>query len=541
MLKASPLPYLSRIDCFGDRWIGLNDVQMEGKWNWSSGASCSYRSWVKPSGGSKHIIPRPIAQGGHWKDCAMVWGWLGGGHHKDSWQDQRCTVKLPYLCGGHGQVRHSAKRCLPGWSVVDVKGGSSTKLNGGCFKYFPDDLDFIKAEAYCVSHGAHLARIDSWQQNLKLREMAGATGRPLIGYTDIATERDWRWIDGAMSPFTAWLPGQPNNLGGQDCARMITAQDCKPVPKTYCHGRWDDIPCADSVHYEGFICRLDGYEFEHQNTQPSKPTPKPSLSTTKSKIATTLALSGLKAIDFDFTAREGFKVTVSGQVNACSGPGRPHSLCRPSDVSITHVVAIGRRLNNVLSVSFELTVSQTSKAISDLKAYVSSPAFTTDLKAVGGNLAQVSSAVILIPPVSKSPPGPVVTSAASDNPSTAVVFAMVMGGVVIIFAMVIYLYVKAGQISTSRPDRTGIRVHDRAIEMNLRQDAIGVQPSLVPGVLISEDHNPFPVVVGAPSFAPPPYFAPPPAEDLRRQYATNVGEAPLASEASSDETGKRDV
>ncbi len=61
------------------------------------------------------------------------------------------------------------------------------------------------------------------------------TGSPWVGLSDVDAEGSYRWENGEpykIAPFNPWAPGQPNNLGDEDCVYKIE------------DGQLDDASCA---------------------------------------------------------------------------------------------------------------------------------------------------------------------------------------------------------------------------------------------------------------------------------------------------------
>ncbi|XP_062599225.1 collectin-11-like [Saccostrea cucullata] len=65
-----------------------------------------------------------------------------------------------------------------------------------------------------------------------------------IGATDRDVEGKFVWdSDKCPVTFSAWYPGEPNNLlGDQDCVGLLIS------------GQWDDRLCNESL---GFVCEMD--------------------------------------------------------------------------------------------------------------------------------------------------------------------------------------------------------------------------------------------------------------------------------------------
>ena len=55
-----------------------------------------------------------------------------------------------------------------------------------------------------------------------------------IGLSDQGSEGTFVWLDGTSADFTAWLPGEPNQLGEEDCVQYPAGGP----------GTWNDLDCA---------------------------------------------------------------------------------------------------------------------------------------------------------------------------------------------------------------------------------------------------------------------------------------------------------
>ena len=131
--------------------------------------------------------------------------------------------------------------CDSGWTVID----------GDCFKYFPSPQDASTAEANCVSHGAHLAKIETSAQNSGAFGLTNG-GKVLIGLTDEDSEGSWRWRDGSTPGYTSWASGQPDSTGDEDYAYFWgsgTWHDCS----SYCDGNPAGYICSKNVAYSGTL------------------------------------------------------------------------------------------------------------------------------------------------------------------------------------------------------------------------------------------------------------------------------------------------
>ncbi|XP_070539251.1 perlucin-like protein [Ptychodera flava] len=64
-------------------WIGLTDIDVEGKWVWADGSPLKYSNW-------NHGEPN---NAGGIEDCAHFWSSLDG-----RWNDYPCSARLGFIC-----------------------------------------------------------------------------------------------------------------------------------------------------------------------------------------------------------------------------------------------------------------------------------------------------------------------------------------------------------------------------------------------------------------------------------------------------------
>ena len=105
---------------------------------------------------------------------------------------------------------------------------------------FTDETGMNKtqAQASCESAGMSLPSINDYSTNSEILSLLSSTdGNGWLGLTDAASEGNWMWDDGRSLEYTHWSPGEPNNVGNEDCAEMIT-----DTSASY-RGYWNDLPC----------------------------------------------------------------------------------------------------------------------------------------------------------------------------------------------------------------------------------------------------------------------------------------------------------
>jgi hypothetical protein len=110
-------------------------------------------------------------------------------------------------------------------------------------------LDWEDSQAYCVSKGGALVKIDDSDENSDVAELISQEGSTWIGANDRDKEGEFRWTDNSPVENAHWQGGQPNDSGdGEDCAVLHAAGD------------WNDVDCSltgfDGGHKMTFVCEL---------------------------------------------------------------------------------------------------------------------------------------------------------------------------------------------------------------------------------------------------------------------------------------------
>ncbi|KAF5885767.1 putative C-type lectin domain family 20 member A isoform X1, partial [Clarias magur] len=155
-------------------WIGLyNDIN---SWRWSMGNEPlgSSRYWYSPN-------PKNLNSNQY---CAGI-DTLG-------WFDHECSAKQPFICF---DGRYT---------------GSSSYI------YISDNMTWSEAQRYCRANHTDLASARNTAENSVLLAMVS-------GGTWFGLFRDsWKWSDSTNFTFMAWVPGEPNNLLGQEYCVFFT-------------------------------------------------------------------------------------------------------------------------------------------------------------------------------------------------------------------------------------------------------------------------------------------------------------------------------
>ncbi|NXT37388.1 CL17A protein, partial [Pelecanoides urinatrix] len=122
-------------------------------------------------------------------------------------------------------------RCPAGWQ----------QFAKNCYFFSTTTKPWQAAKDSCADFNAHLAIVDSEQENKFLANHIMEDRVFWLGLTDAHKEGDWQWVDGHSLSLPFWNRGEPNNVGhqGEDCATIFS------------NGRWNDITCSN---VEAWIC-----------------------------------------------------------------------------------------------------------------------------------------------------------------------------------------------------------------------------------------------------------------------------------------------
>ena len=154
-----------------------------------------------------------------------------------------------------------ANNTLSGGSGDDILKGSTgnDNLNGGAgsdqifgdlespfFSFngkiylLSDEGRWTEAQAQAVSLGGNLVTVNDAAENQFLVNTFGSAN-PWIGFTDQVVEGQFRWANGEVVTYTNWIPGEPNDSGGEDYANLVDGSG----------GKWNDVP--NDISLQGII------------------------------------------------------------------------------------------------------------------------------------------------------------------------------------------------------------------------------------------------------------------------------------------------
>ncbi len=195
-------------------WIGLHDREGEALYQWISGSSSPFRSYMGSEPNDNGV-----------EDCHDI---LASGN----WNDANCGENHRGVCEcdpGYVAPAVSACRAAPG----------GTSLDGRIYHLRMQPLGWVEAEAECVSIGSHLAVPGDGDENARIDQSFPADS--WIGFSDRATRGTFEWVNGAPSTgYTLWGAAQPSGLPGEDCVAIDAV-----VPT----GGWEDGDCTTPRPY----------------------------------------------------------------------------------------------------------------------------------------------------------------------------------------------------------------------------------------------------------------------------------------------------
>lgn len=249
---ASLLPRARNYDTF--YWIGLLDETKKRAWKWITGEEFSYQDWrpgePNNAGGNEYYVamtasPEASVHG--------TWNDFEGPHRTHD-------IIVGFVCEWDEPNPPVVNRSARPDGIV-VRTGSPVPLHsfkGHRYAVVTEPVTWSQAEARCKELGGRLLTAESKEEwDFILQIVLRPT--PLqtfywIGLTDTEKQGDWRWITGGKPAFIKWLPGEPNNFGGNEHYVAILATT-DPLQ----HGGLNDLEGPNRVHdvVVGYVCKFD--------------------------------------------------------------------------------------------------------------------------------------------------------------------------------------------------------------------------------------------------------------------------------------------
>ncbi|GCC22034.1 hypothetical protein chiPu_0000418 [Chiloscyllium punctatum] len=250
-------------------WIGLNQMNIAGGWQWSDGTPLVFVNWNDDILDLYHLEE---------SSCATM---NSDGH----WKVSPCEAALPYACkkpltqGRHESVdpwKYSSTECEAGWLAY----------NGFCYYMNRQDLKWDDADSSCKSNESHLISIHSLADvELVVSKLHEAYSYEI--WTGLRSDQFpalFKWSDGSPVTFTYWDQAQPNipynttehcvSYGGKLGQWKISECDsklsyvCKKQGRTLNKTDSSDVGCPQGENWRrhgSFCYTLDSTEVEFES------------------------------------------------------------------------------------------------------------------------------------------------------------------------------------------------------------------------------------------------------------------------------------
>ncbi|CAH1255346.1 ADGRG7 [Branchiostoma lanceolatum] len=250
--------------------------------------------------------------------------------------------------------------CAPGYTGYHCQTGCRED-SGVCYTDFAELKTYDEARQSCAADGRwgllampKDSEINSFIHNL------GSNGTRWIGLNDRNNEGQFVFEDGqtlASTGYSSWGPGEPNDLGGEDCVEVSGSGHV-----------WNDKPCTN---YRGFICQMllptTVFPTTTMTTIPTTPQPTTDMTTLLTTVETTAPPT---AVSKNTTGTSPLYKKTGDVVATCYGETvtvtDPYSnrvnLTFPKTAGDKHVYSIERCANNTESAGVPLAVRRCVRA-----------------------------------------------------------------------------------------------------------------------------------------------------------------------------------
>jgi hypothetical protein len=349
--------YLANLLTLQSAWIGLNDSNNDGQFEWGCGDPLDYTNWYpgQPNNynGSQDCVE--MLNNGQWNDqypyyllefimekpCSFVnqiagptsGTFLTGGTYVVTYETsdvcgpvETCSFNVVVQDGLSLTCPEDIVTSAPAnsqgvavnWNIPEVSSCCSDCTTGGGFipgfvymgsqnghHYYcstaPATWD--DAQANCVASGGHLAVINNSAENTYLANIL-ALQSAWIGANDTATEGTFQWVNGDPFSYTNWYPGQPNNYNGaQHHVEMLN------------NGQWNDQYGFYALEY---IMEIESCLSLSQTAGPAPGSVLPPGSTHTVTYTAADGCGNVETCSFD--------ITVESETAVCN-PGGQNSSC----------------------------------------------------------------------------------------------------------------------------------------------------------------------------------------------------------------------
>uniref|UniRef100_A0A8C3VJQ3 Lymphocyte antigen 75 n=1 Tax=Catharus ustulatus TaxID=91951 RepID=A0A8C3VJQ3_CATUS len=234
--NASELSYIQGKDDIAEIfWIGLNQLDVSGGWQWSDHKPLNFLNWhpgTDISGGMENILNSSY--------CVVMNAASG------QWQSYHCGTQLPYACKKSlNEVssipefwRHLDTRCDPGWLPHD----------GFCYMLINNEAPWSTADELCKANKSNLISIHSLADvELVVTKLHNDTEEEMwMGLKNDDVPTLFKWSDRSPVVFTYWDQNEPK-------VPFNSTPNC--VSYSGKLGQWRVKSCEEKLKY---VCKKKG-------------------------------------------------------------------------------------------------------------------------------------------------------------------------------------------------------------------------------------------------------------------------------------------
>ncbi|XP_077169931.1 C-type mannose receptor 2 [Paroedura picta] len=213
-------------------WIGLNDLDLNGGWQWSDNSPLKFLSWEN----GQPDNPQE-------ENCGVIRSESSGG-----WQNRDCSIALPYICKKKTNATLNTHLAVDSWleTKVDCDPGWQP-FQSNCYRLISEKKTWPDAKKICLRNEGDLVSIHTLPElEFVTKQIKQDVEELWIGLNDLRLQMNFEWSDGTPVKFTFWHPFEPNNF-------RDNLEDCVTIwgPE----GRWNDSPCNQTLPS---VCKKKG-------------------------------------------------------------------------------------------------------------------------------------------------------------------------------------------------------------------------------------------------------------------------------------------
>ncbi|XP_077176073.1 lymphocyte antigen 75 [Paroedura picta] len=211
-------------------WIGLNQLDNYGGWEWSDHTPLKVVNWSPDMQNSLDGT-----------SCAVMNAYTG------LWMSYPCEVPLPYVC--KKQLNSTKSEFPEVQDYVETQCDSDwLPHNGFCYSQMNNSASWEIAQQSCKARNGDLISIHSLADvELVVTKLHNDTGDKMwIGFMNTDIPASFTWADGSDVVFTYWDQNEPN-------IPFNNTPNC--VAYSGKMGRWKVLPCENQLKY---VCMKKG-------------------------------------------------------------------------------------------------------------------------------------------------------------------------------------------------------------------------------------------------------------------------------------------